>query len=199
MQQLAKRVVDHREQNDPRIGFNPGYHPVNLGAGAHHAPDMLDRLSVVELHKARPGHRMHGFPGGIGNEVKMKARHGTSPELSKERVSHLRLMWKNSVERRSIFELSPACLRSPICCATVQSTFPSLGKSSTGQIVIVVIPNSLSDHSPSLCIGTRERSQSYTHPSRSMFECSQPDQHPGDNIQSSVSTRIQIYHYFSYT
>jgi hypothetical protein len=67
LQQLAKRVVDHREQNDPGIGFDPGYHPVDLGAGSHHAPDMLDGLSVVELHEASPGHRMHGFSGGIGN------------------------------------------------------------------------------------------------------------------------------------
>ncbi len=63
LQQLAKRVVDHREQDNPGIGFNSGYHPVNLAAGAHHAPDMLDRLSIVELHKAGPGHRMHGFSG----------------------------------------------------------------------------------------------------------------------------------------
>jgi hypothetical protein len=73
---LTKSVVDHREQNNPGIGFNSGYHPVDLAAGAHHAPDMLDRLSVVELHEAGPGHRMHGFSGGIGNEVKMKAGHG---------------------------------------------------------------------------------------------------------------------------
>src|SRR5271155_685388 len=75
LQQLAKSVVDHGEQNDPGIGFNPGYHPVDLAAAAHHTPDMLDGLSVVELHKAGPSHGMHGFSGGIGNEVKMKAGH----------------------------------------------------------------------------------------------------------------------------
>jgi hypothetical protein len=45
---------------------------------------MLDRLSVIELHEAGPGHRMHGFSGGIRNEVKVKAGHGTSPKLSEE-------------------------------------------------------------------------------------------------------------------
>jgi hypothetical protein len=76
LQQLAKSVVYHREQNDPGIGFNTGNDPVDLGAGSHHAPDMLDRLSVIELHEAGPGHRMHGFSGGIRNEVKVKASHG---------------------------------------------------------------------------------------------------------------------------
>jgi hypothetical protein len=63
LQQLTQSVVDHREQNNPGIGFNSGYHPVNLAAGAHHAPDMLDRLSIVELHKAGPSDRMYGFSG----------------------------------------------------------------------------------------------------------------------------------------
>jgi hypothetical protein len=63
LQQLTKSVVDHRKQNNPGIGFNSGYHPVDLAASAHHAPDMLDRLSVVELDEASPGHRMHGFAG----------------------------------------------------------------------------------------------------------------------------------------
>jgi hypothetical protein len=37
---------------------------------------MLDRLSIVELYKAGPSHRMYGLSGGIGNEVQMKAGHG---------------------------------------------------------------------------------------------------------------------------
>jgi hypothetical protein len=36
---------------------------------------MFDSLSIVELDKTGPGNRVHGFPGGIGNEVKMKAGH----------------------------------------------------------------------------------------------------------------------------
>ena len=86
LQQLAKSVVDHREQDDSGIGFNPGYDPVDLGAGSHHAPDMLDRLSVVELHEAGPGHRMHGFSGGIGDKVKMKAGHGTVARIIRRGV-----------------------------------------------------------------------------------------------------------------
>jgi hypothetical protein len=35
---------------------------------------------------------MHGFPGGIGNEVKMKAGHGNLTELSDGDVSKLSLM-----------------------------------------------------------------------------------------------------------
>ena len=42
LQQLAKLVADQREQHDARIGLDPGDHPVDLAAGAHHAPDMLD-------------------------------------------------------------------------------------------------------------------------------------------------------------
>ena len=34
---------------------------------------ILDRLSVIKLHETGPGYRMHGFPGRIGNEMKMKA------------------------------------------------------------------------------------------------------------------------------
>src|ERR1700746_2829331 len=42
LQQLARSIVDHREQDDSGIGFDPRYNPVDLGAGSHHAPDMLD-------------------------------------------------------------------------------------------------------------------------------------------------------------
>jgi hypothetical protein len=36
---------------------------------------MLDSLSVIELHEAGSGHRVHGFAGGIGNEMKVKPGH----------------------------------------------------------------------------------------------------------------------------
>jgi hypothetical protein len=36
---------------------------------------MLDWLRPIELHKAGSGHGMHGFSGGIRNEMKMKSRH----------------------------------------------------------------------------------------------------------------------------
>jgi hypothetical protein len=77
---------------------------------------------------------MHGFSGGIGNEVKMKAGHGNLTELSEADVSKLRLMWENSVEQAPSSGFSPGCLRAPIHCAMGRLTFPTLGKSGIGQI-----------------------------------------------------------------
>ena len=72
LQDLPQRLVDHREQDDAGIGLDPGDDALDLGAGAHHAPDMLDRLRLVELHEAGARHRMHGVAGRIGDEMQMK-------------------------------------------------------------------------------------------------------------------------------
>ena len=75
LQQLAKRITDQGKQNDAPVRLDTGNYPINLTPRSHHAPDMLDRLRVVELHKAGSGHRVHCLPGGIRYEMKMKPRH----------------------------------------------------------------------------------------------------------------------------
>src|SRR6266513_3817905 len=77
LQGLAQRVVDEREQDEPGIGLDPGDDPLDLTARPYHAPDMLDRLRIVELHEAGARHRMHCLAGRIRDEVKVKAaQHG---------------------------------------------------------------------------------------------------------------------------
>jgi hypothetical protein len=75
LQRLTKHIADQGEQNDTPICFDPGDNPINLTARPNHAPDMLNWLRAVKLHKASPGHRMNGFSGGIRNEMEMKTRH----------------------------------------------------------------------------------------------------------------------------
>jgi len=75
LQQLAKRVTNQGEQNNPPVRLDAGDDPIDLTARPDHAPDMFDRLRPVELDEAGSGHRMHGFSGGIRNEMKMKSRH----------------------------------------------------------------------------------------------------------------------------
>src|SRR5437763_10554661 len=73
LQGLAQRVVDEREQDEPRIGLDPGDYPLELSARALYGPDILDRLRIVELHEAGARHRMHCLAGRIRDEVKVKA------------------------------------------------------------------------------------------------------------------------------
>jgi hypothetical protein len=78
LEQLAKRVTNQGEQNDTAVCFNAGNNPIDLTACPDHAPDMLDRLRLVELHKAGSGHRMYGFASGIRDKMKMKSRHNAA-------------------------------------------------------------------------------------------------------------------------
>ena len=75
LQLLPKRVVYQRKENYSGIGLDPGDHPVDLAASADHAPHMLDRLRIVELHQTGARHRMNRLAGGIRNQVKVKAGH----------------------------------------------------------------------------------------------------------------------------
>ena len=56
LQQMTKGIVDQSEEHDPRIGLDTGDDPVDLAAGAHHAPNMFNGLGVVELHETCPSH-----------------------------------------------------------------------------------------------------------------------------------------------
>jgi hypothetical protein len=75
LQRLAKRVADQGEQNDTPVCLNPGEDAIDLSTRADHAPDMLNRLRAIELHKTGSRHGVNRFSGGIGNEMQMKARH----------------------------------------------------------------------------------------------------------------------------
>jgi hypothetical protein len=75
LQILAKHITDQGEQNDTHICFDPSNNPIDLTTRPDHAPDMLNRLRAIELHKAGPGHGMHGLSGGIRNEMEVKTRH----------------------------------------------------------------------------------------------------------------------------
>src|ERR1700751_1593534 len=75
LQQLTKRVTNQREQNDAPVRLDPGDDPVNLTARPDHTPYVLDRLRSVKLHKAGSSYGMHGFSGGIRNQMQMKSRH----------------------------------------------------------------------------------------------------------------------------
>ena len=44
LQQLPELLVDQGKQDDAGIGLDAGDHAIDLAAGAHHAPDMLDRM-----------------------------------------------------------------------------------------------------------------------------------------------------------
>ena len=79
LKQLAKSIADEGEQHDPAIGFDPGDHPLDLTARAHHAPDMFDRLRPVELDETGSSHRMNRFSGRVGNKMKVKPRHNEEP------------------------------------------------------------------------------------------------------------------------
>jgi hypothetical protein len=75
LQQLAKRVTNQSEQNNALVRLDSGDDALNLTPRPDHTPDVLDRLRSVELHKAGSGYGMHGFSGGIRNQMKMKSRH----------------------------------------------------------------------------------------------------------------------------
>ena len=98
LQQLAQRVVDHREQHEAGIGLDPGDDPLDLAAGAHHAPDMLDRLRFVELHETGPRHRMHRFAGRIRDQMQVKAGQRTATRCDshpRRRVDHSMVIAEN--------------------------------------------------------------------------------------------------------
>jgi hypothetical protein len=64
---------------------------------------------------------------------------------------------------------------------------------------MVLIPDSQSNHSPSFRVGAK-KGHNLTHiPHGRRLSGRSPVKGSGENFQSSVSTRIQIYHYFTYT
>ena len=79
LQQLAQRVANEREQDDPRIGLDAGDHPFDLPAGADHGPHMFDGLHILELYETGSGNRVNGLSGRIGNEVEVKPGHADRP------------------------------------------------------------------------------------------------------------------------
>jgi hypothetical protein len=132
LQQLPKCITDQGEQNDTPVRLDPGDDPIDLAARPHHAPNMLDRLRSVELHKAGSGHRMDGFSRRIGNEMEVKSRHRVKPSVSTStrsadydegkmgwhlpsstfpggNVHHSIIVWVKSAPRCSLLDRSPFC------------------------------------------------------------------------------------------
>jgi hypothetical protein len=72
LKDLAKRLTYQGKENDTPVCLDPGDDPLDLAARAHHAPNVLDGLSLVELHETSPGDRMHGLPGRVRHEMEMK-------------------------------------------------------------------------------------------------------------------------------
>jgi hypothetical protein len=90
LQRLAKHIADQSEQDDTLVCVDAGDHSIDLTTRPDHAPDMLDRLRPIELHKAGPRHGMNGLSGGIRNEMEVKTRHQNTtkpPELSPRRCA----------------------------------------------------------------------------------------------------------------
>jgi len=54
------------------VGLDPGEDAIDLAARSHHAPDMLDRLGLIELDKTGAGNRMDCVSCRIGHQVQMK-------------------------------------------------------------------------------------------------------------------------------
>jgi hypothetical protein len=74
LQGLPQRIVDQGIENDTRIGLDSNDDPVQLAMRSNHAPNVLDRLGLVELHEARTRYRMDRIAGRVGYEVKVKSR-----------------------------------------------------------------------------------------------------------------------------
>ncbi len=64
---------------------------------------------------------------------------------------------------------------------------------------MVLIPDSQSNHSPSFRSGAKKGHNLIHIPHGPRSRGRSPGKVPEDNFQSSVSTRIKIYHYFTYT
>src|SRR5690606_28440440 len=75
LERHAQRFVDESEQHDAGVGLDSGQNPLYLALGAHHRPDVLDRLGILELDEAGTRDRVHGIAGGTGGEVAMEAAH----------------------------------------------------------------------------------------------------------------------------
>jgi hypothetical protein len=81
------------------------------------------------------------------------------PKYPRHNVGHLRLAWKNRVDRRFMFEFSPVCLSVPICFAIAKVRFPGLRKLGMTQVSGPVIPSLLSVHSAQFLPRCGESSQ----------------------------------------
>ena len=143
----------------PGIGLDPGDHPIDLAARAHHAPDMLDRLRAIELHKAGPCHGMNGFSGGIGNEMQMKAGHGE--QLARQVIpAALCIIRRSSGKTPSDraahlgFPGLPRRHPIPVSACVIRSFLPSGNIGDKPECAASVFPTSSYFHNHQLLLGT---------------------------------------------
>ncbi len=85
LQRAAQRFIDQGEEDDAGIRLDAGDDAFDLRLGAHHRPDMLDRLGILELDEAGARDRMNGVARRVRNEMKMEARQSTTPCASMRR------------------------------------------------------------------------------------------------------------------
>src|SRR3546814_8118915 len=76
-------MVHHGVEHGTGIGLDALQHLGHHAAGAHQAPDMLDRLDAAELHEAGAGDRIDGLAGRIGDQMQVMGRHGRPPPARK--------------------------------------------------------------------------------------------------------------------
>src|SRR5216684_4782146 len=79
LKRAAQRLIDQGEEDNAGVGLDPGDDAVDLRLGAHHRPDMLDRLGILELNEAGARDRVNGVPRRVRHEMKVKAGQSTHP------------------------------------------------------------------------------------------------------------------------
>ena len=87
----ADVAVDHGVEDEARPPLDIVEHAVEMAFGAHHRPEMVQRLDIVELGEAGLGDHVQRLAGGIGQEMEvelLQRRRGIRPvEKHGERAS----------------------------------------------------------------------------------------------------------------
>ena len=70
-----QHVVGQGEEHEAGIGGDVLHDPVEMDFRSHHGPEMADRLDILEQADRRLGDILQRFAGGVGQEMKVNARH----------------------------------------------------------------------------------------------------------------------------
>jgi hypothetical protein len=111
LKQLAQLLADQGKKNDPRIGLDASDHPFDLVAGAHHAPDVFNRVHLVELDEAGSRYGMHRLAGRVGDEMKVKPRHCRRAVLGNSGPMAMCMTGKLSTISRRLEQIVAFCPR----------------------------------------------------------------------------------------
>src|SRR5215469_5825918 len=133
LQELPEGVVDHREEDNSRIGLDPGYDAIDLTACSYHAPDVLDRLRVIELHEARSSRRVHGLTSGIRNQMEVEAGRLDPARIHpRHAVGHSMSNGEDPADLSSERRASTICERLCVAMSAFTSVFPGWGNWAQG-------------------------------------------------------------------